>query len=154
MDTLTITCSVCLSVCFRADHLVLNYELLCSSPTLSMPYSPIVLFIGWGPHTPLPVHVSLSAGGVLAQPMLIQSCWWDFPGLAPRFTKIHSLRANSPILWLFRLAAPSPSMFPELKVRSSFMGVSIGTGLHNSAFWLVAVVCSDLPLFQMQFSLM
>lgn len=85
------------------------------------------------PHPPTCIHTHL---GII----LFSSCLGSHVGAASDSSRKHGLTANSLILWLYPYPTPSSSRFPELYMCCSvFWNVSIGTGFHNSAFWLAVV---------------
>lgn len=67
---------------------------------LSIPYLFTVLCVGLGPHTHSPIRVSVFIGIVHVQPVLRQSCWWKYMGVASNIPRRDNLTTNSLFLWL------------------------------------------------------
>lgn len=68
-------------------------------------------------------------GVILVQLIYGQSCWSDFMGVALDITGRDSLTANSPILWFLQSFC-----LMCVCVGGGVVDVSMGTGLHKSAF--------------------
>ena len=120
-------------MCIRADHSVLDSHLV-GSPlgkafsVFNISWLCTVLCVGLGPPRPSLTHLSLSTV-VFVQLMLVRLYEYSF---------WHSWKAQILTLTVF-LPLPLQQSLSR-KYRSCVIDVSIGTGLHNSAFWLVVVL--------------
>lgn len=138
--------------CFQGPPSVLGSQRVCSllgrvCPALTILWVPVVLRVG------LP-HLSMSTA-VLVQILLRQSCWWAFMGVASDIPRRHSLTANSWIFWLLQSFCPtSAEVSLSLRWGCCVVAVSVGTGLHKLAFWLLVVFCYGLLLLKSKVSLM
>lgn len=88
-------------------------------------------------------------GVALVQLTVGQSHWWELMSTASDVTRRHSLTLNFLILWL--------SLFhnvPWAYAMGLCVDVAIETGIHNSAFGLVVLLCTGLHLLKREVFLM
>lgn len=130
--------AICIDV-FRADHLLLDKQLLCSSYNSSVPsfsQLPRVICLELRPRGLFLVQFSMFIYVILVQLMFWYLCWWEIWGTAPDIDRRQNLTSNT---YNLSTSSSSPStMFSESWVNECFVDISIGTGIHNYAFWLAS----------------
>lgn len=130
---------------FRADRLVLCNQSVCSSlgktmsPTLSLPYLPVVLRVGLRPCALFLFHFSMFIT-VLLGLMFWQPCWWGFMAIISDIIRRHSLTANSLFLWLRHSFQTPLQCSPSLRSGGCFRRFHRHWALHFG--WLWCLQCS------------
>lgn len=136
---------------FRGDRLALNNQLVCSStsPDPRFPQLLIVLWVRLRPCGLFPIHFGMPTG-IFVQLTSRQSHSETSQTWLLTLLRDTISQANCLILWpLTIISLPLLSLW----FGYCFVGISIGTGLHNSVLWLIIVFYNGLCLLQREVSL-
>lgn len=148
---LTTTCSPCtmLPVCMLLGLIIWYWTISwfpfprkTTSPAPNISQWALVLSVGLRT-CGLSPSFGMSIGVLLVQ-LTFGSCVSETSWVPLLISLGESLTANSLILWLFQSFWPLTQCSLNFRCGNVFVEVSIGTGLHNSLFWLDIVFCNGV----------